>query len=195
MPANKAAVKWASSRGPLFLHLFPVCLCTVHILYVYDGSKESTTCVCLSMCWIHPLLLISCFFLFPPPKLSPVILAICLFYCYTCLLSFQRSGRQIDRERREGEMEREREDGKQSRLQLAGSTLCPVDSIWMQRKRSLPDGLEEQTEQCVERWMGGWMYVARPWKLIGGWLLCYSIYATGWVFSKFNFTKTFNIVG
>lgn len=66
-------------------------------------------------------------FYFLPQKGSPVILAICLSSCHTCLLSFQRSWRQ--RESREGVMEREREDGKQSRLQLAGSALCPVDSI------------------------------------------------------------------
>lgn len=53
---------------------------------------------------------------------------------------------------REGEIERE--DWKQCSLQLVGSTLCPVDSISIQRRQSLPDRLAERTEQCMEH--GGW---------------------------------------
>lgn len=88
-------------------------------------------------------------FSFPPPKVSSVILAICLFSCHTCLLSFQAAGmRQKDSKRRAGRWGWWREDRKQSRLQLAGSTVCVVERIWMQRKCSHPDGFPEQTEQC-----------------------------------------------
>lgn len=87
-------------------------------------------------------------FSFPPPKVSSVILAICLFSCHTCL-SFQAAGmRQKDSKRRAGRRGWWREDRKQSRLQLAGSTVCVVERIWMQRKCSHPDGFPEQTEQC-----------------------------------------------
>lgn len=63
-------------------------------------QQKSKMCVpaCMCLCWMHPFLHIFRFS-FPSPKVSPVILAICLFSCHTCLLSFQRSGRQADRER------------------------------------------------------------------------------------------------
>lgn len=179
VPCQQTKQQWSGCPvGDPSLHYFPVYFYTIQILCIYMKAAEKYSvrvcvCACLRLCWIHPLLLISCFS-FPPLKVVPVILAICLFPCYTCLLSFQRSGRETDSERRE-------KDGrgggkKQSRLQLAGSTLCPVDSIWMQRKCSFPDSLEEQMEQYVERWMGAWLYVARPWKLTGCWLLLFYLH-------------------
>lgn len=82
--------------------------CVWVCVYQYNCSscgwltgQQTAKCVCLRVCVglflsSHLLIFIS------TPKVSPVILAICLLSCHTCLLSFQRSGRQTDRERTRG---------------------------------------------------------------------------------------------
>lgn len=123
-------------------------------------QKTKNVCSCTCLCSIPPFLHIF-WFSFPPQKfLLSSLPSVSSPATPVCCLSRGVGDRQTEKGR-EGEMETEREDGKQSRLQLVGSTLCPLDRIWMQRKHSLPDSLAERTEQCMEGWMGRWMYVAR----------------------------------
>jgi len=74
-----------------------------------------------------------------------------------CCLSSGVGGRLTKREKKKTDTWRGREKmGKRSRL-LAGSTLCAVDTLWMQRICSLPDSLAEWAVQCMKLWVDGCM--------------------------------------
>ena len=156
------------------------------VVYVvgWHASKQSSRgvkclCVCVCLSCIHCFLLIFRLSFFSPPKVSAVILAICLLSCHTCLLSFQRSGRQT--ERGEGE------SWKGSKKMGSGadcSWLAAVCVLWIayECKGSAAFLTAWQKKRC-NAWNDGRIDGCRLWKLSGDWLLSYSIYPTDKVFA------------
>lgn len=117
-------------------------------------------CLCVCVCARFILFFHIFWFPFPLPKVSPVIPAICLFSCHTCLLSFQSSGRQIEKER-EQEMESERERRWEAKQTAAGWQQFVSCGWHMNAKETQPSWQFGRTNRAMHGTMDGWMDVGR----------------------------------